>query len=183
MRLLIPRLTVFLLLLSSHVTVAQTATDWSLTIKGETESDSITLTWLKQQLGPEWKVKELRAHLDHVHLEYTWKKLGVSVQVNEPGGFVNGIAIDRTKRKVKSRDKRAIRIGLVTGILLLDEQIFRYNLQQAGWSAISLSPGKEADNPKAAIRCTLKGESFSLHAAFASGRRMAERVTITFLHD
>jgi len=176
------RLSVFYLLILLFNTPAsgQAASPETQLTVGDTSTDSITLDWLTDQLGTDFKARNKGAHLDHFHHRYTWKKLGITVRVNKPGGFITGVTVAYKKAKVKARRKLNKAVTFLSGGALAGKDSSRDHFQQAGWSEAVYPVFTGSDPTKRTAIYKLKGDKFNITAVFRRGRAELEEVGAAF---
>jgi hypothetical protein len=177
---MITRLHLFFLLVLFFPVSGQTQVaplNWNLTFNEAVSPSPLTINWLAQQIKEAPKKKLIGNHEGHEHYEYHWKKSGIRVEVNQPGGLINSIEVSFKKSKRDARTKLSATpiFALSVSGELIDEQTPVSSFLQGKWNP-------NAGNGKNLIpaRYFFIDQGTRINAFLNAGRTSLNQILITF---
>jgi|GEM_PF-6088368 len=145
--------------------------DWNLKINGAVIPDTLTIDWLAEHIEEAPRKKPIGKHEDHQHYAYHWKKLGLQVEANQPGGFVNSIEVSFRKSKVRTRASSSATpiLSLSVSGKMIDER-----------TPISSFIREKWDYTAASGRSFVSGQNVRINAYLSSSRKSLSSIMIAF---
>lgn len=171
MRARLPLSLLLFLLLPTNGQAQVNPLDWNLKINGAVIPDTLTIDWLAEHIEETPRKKPVGQHEDHQHYAYHWKKLGLQVEANQPGGFVNSIEVSFRKSKVRTRASSSATpiLSLSVAGEMIDEHTPISSFNRGKW-----------DHTAASGRSFVSGQNVRINAYLSSSRKSLSSIMIAF---